>query len=63
MKSSARKTARLGDLIAATFDEAARYSADPKEVARLATRAVTDLMRRAQRLSVLPLPPALVEAT
>ena len=32
-----RDTIRLGDLIAAIFDEAARYSIDPKEVSRLAT--------------------------
>lgn len=48
-------TARLGDLIAAAFDEAARYSADPREVSRLATQAVRYLMRRAGRL---PVPPA-----
>lgn len=43
----ARKTAKLGDLIAAAFDEAARYSANPREVSRLATQAVRYLMRRA----------------
>jgi hypothetical protein len=48
-------TAQLGDLIAAAFDEAARYSADPREVSRLATQAVRHLMRRAGRMSV-PLP-------
>ena len=48
-------TARLGDLIVAAFDEAARYSADPREVSRLATQAVRYLMRRASRL---PVPPA-----
>jgi curli biogenesis system outer membrane secretion channel CsgG len=54
MSRRTQKTARLGDLIAATFDEAARYSADPREVARLATQAVAGLMRRAQPLSLLP---------
>ena len=54
MKNGMQKTASLGDLIAATFDEAARYSADPKEIARLASQAVAGLMSRAQRLSLLP---------
>ena len=49
------KMVRLEDLIAAVFDEAARYSMDPREVSRLATEAVRHLMRRARRLPV-PLP-------
>ena len=44
MRKTTRKTARLGELIAAVFDEAARYSTDPKEVSRLATHAVSHLM-------------------
>ena len=48
-------TARLGELVAAAFDEAARYSADPREVSRLATQAVRHLLRRAGRMPV-PLP-------
>ncbi len=55
MKGSTHGTARLGDLVAAAFDEAARYSADPREVSRLATQAVRHLMRRAERMPV-PLP-------
>jgi hypothetical protein len=39
------RAARLGDLIAAVFDEAARYAKDPGELTRLATRAVWHLMR------------------
>ena len=49
-------TAPLGDLVAAAFDEAARYSADPREVSRLATQAVRRMVRRAVRTSSLPLP-------
>jgi hypothetical protein len=49
------RTAPLGELIAAAFDEAARHSADPKEVARLATQAVSHMLRRARRTPA-PLP-------
>jgi len=40
------KIARLGDVVAAAFDEAERYSRDPREVSRLATHAITHLLRR-----------------
>jgi hypothetical protein len=63
VKTKTRKTAPLGELIAAAFDEAGRHSTDPREVSRLATRAVIQLMRRARRLSV-PLQPAIhIDAT
>ena len=55
MKRRKRGTTRLGDLIAAAFDEAARYSTDPREVSRLATQAVRHLVRRVGRMPV-PLP-------
>ncbi len=55
VKRRERGAARLGDLVVAAFDEAARYSADPREVSRLATQAVRQLMRRAGRMPV-PLP-------
>jgi hypothetical protein len=45
------KTALLGDLVVAAFDEAARHSTDPREVSRQATRAVARLLRRAHRTS------------
>jgi hypothetical protein len=48
-------TAQFGELIAAAFDEAARFSKDPKEVSRLATQAVQHLMQGARRLSIHPL--------
>jgi hypothetical protein len=53
-RDHSRETAALGDLIAATFDEAALYSADPTEVTRLATQAVKHLMRRPQMTTRLP---------
>jgi|GEM_PF-3398992 len=48
MKKNGYKTAKLGDLVAAVFDEAEQYSSDPLEVSRLATRAVTHMLRRAR---------------
>ena len=42
----------LGDLIAAAFDEAARYSTDPSEVSRLATRALAHILERTQDRSL-----------
>ena len=51
MKTRALETAKLGDLIVAAFDEAARYTADPKLVAQLATRAVISMLRHAPRAS------------
>jgi hypothetical protein len=62
VKTTTRTTARLGDLIAATFDEAARYSADPRVVARLATLAVRHLVGQARKLPAL-VPVALPSAT
>lgn len=51
MRAHIHKTAQLGELIVAAFDEAAGYSADPQEVSRLATRAVLHMLRRARRTS------------
>jgi hypothetical protein len=47
MKTGNDKTAELGDVLAALYDEAATLSADPKVVTRLATRALADLLDRA----------------
>jgi hypothetical protein len=44
VRTHLRKTVPLGELIAAAFDEAARYSTDPREVARLAIQAVEHLL-------------------
>jgi hypothetical protein len=51
MKLSSHNVSRLGELVAAAFDEARCYSKDPKLVSQLATRAVADLMRRVRRAS------------
>ena len=48
MRTHAFKTAPLGDLVVAVFDEAAHYSTDPREVSRLATRAVAHILRCAR---------------
>lgn len=46
MKSQTRKTAPLGDVILAVFDKAAQYSTNPREVAHLATQAVSHMLWR-----------------
>jgi hypothetical protein len=56
MTTNIHKTAQLGELVAAAFDKAALYSADPQEVSRLATQAVMNILRRAQRTSAPPSP-------
>lgn len=50
MSNQIRKTAQLGEMVAAAFDGAERYSADPRVVARLATGAVARLLRHAHRV-------------
>ncbi len=47
---SRRETAPFGELVTVAFDTAAQYSHDPDEVARLATSAVLDLLRRSFRV-------------
>ena len=49
MKTTLQTTVSLGELVVAAFDKAARYSANPRKVARLATAAVTSMLRRAGR--------------
>jgi hypothetical protein len=49
MTTDVHKTTQLGELVVAVFDEAARYSADSREVSRLATRAVSRIVRRSRR--------------
>ncbi len=43
--ASVRKTAQLGEVVAAAFDRAALYSTDPREVSRLATQAIAHMLR------------------
>ena len=49
MTADLRKTAELGEVVAAAFDQAADYSINPSKVSRLVTRAV-ELMLRDQRV-------------
>jgi hypothetical protein len=51
MKNQNRKTAQLGELILAVFDNAAQYSADPREISRLATQAVSHMLWRRPQLT------------
>ena len=44
MTTHFRKTVQLGELVVAAFDEAAHFSSDPREVARLATQAVAHML-------------------
>jgi hypothetical protein len=50
MKAEAPKTVSLGELILATFDEAAQCCADPREAARMAVQAVIDMLAHAAGL-------------
>jgi hypothetical protein len=52
MRVLVRKTAQLGEVVAAVFDKAAHYSEDPREVSRLGTQAVA-LIWRPQRRALL----------
>jgi len=52
MGTHVQKTVQLGELVLEAFDNAARYSADPQEVSRLATQAVVHMLRRARRTSI-----------
>ncbi len=54
MRANVHKTAQLGELVVAAFDQAARYSTDPEEVSRLATTAVMHILRRAPGTSIPP---------
>ena len=59
MKNHPAKTVPLGELILVVFDNAATYSADPREVSHLATQAVARMLGRTQHLSISrPLPNA-----
>ena len=44
-------TAPFGELVAAAFDEAAHFSADPREVSRLARSSVQRTLWRARKTS------------
>lgn len=49
-----RQTAPLGELIAAVFDDASRYSTDPREVSRLVAQVVAHMLASARPPRPLP---------
>jgi phage shock protein A len=51
MMMTVYKTVQFGELVVAAFDEAAQHSSDPREVSRLATRALKHTLRRARKTS------------
>jgi hypothetical protein len=53
VKRKKRRITRLGELVTAAFEGAARYSTDPEEVARLASGVVSLIMRTGCRQAVL----------
>jgi hypothetical protein len=57
MKTQGYRTTQFGELVVAAFDGAANYSTDPREVSRLATQAVTHMLRRARKASISRLRP------
>lgn len=63
MKTEPRETAQLGELIETVFDIAARYSADPREISHLATRAVMEILRRAREIAPTLTPDTCSEAS
>jgi len=61
MRATFRKSAELGELVVAAFDTSAHYSANPREVSRLATRAIVHMLRtRRRRLTPPPWPSSMV---
>jgi hypothetical protein len=56
MRVHEQTTAQLGELVVIAFDEAARFSKDPLEVSRLATQAITNMLRRARWPLMSPSP-------
>jgi hypothetical protein len=55
MSTKVQDTAEFGDLVAAAFDGAASYSADPLVVSRLATGAVSLVLRHMRKKTILML--------
>jgi hypothetical protein len=50
MDNRIQVTVPLGELVAAVFDRAAMWSKDQREVSRLATMAVMQILRRSRSL-------------
>ena len=60
MRANLRKTAELGEVVVTAFDKAGFYSADPREVAQLATRAIAFMLRPQRRRSTSARSPSFV---
>ena len=56
MKTRFHKTAAFGEMVVAAFDQAARYTRDPQEMAHLATQAVAHMLRRTRRTQFVSFP-------
>jgi hypothetical protein len=61
MKRNMNTMVRLGDLVVAAFDEAARRSPDPRVVSRLATLTVIQLLLAARRAASARRPQAAMQ--
>jgi len=57
MRTHIHNTVQLGELVAAVFDSAAEHGGNPEEVSRLATSAVTYMLRHARRTLIAPSTP------
>ena len=53
MMTQGHETAQVGELVEAVFDEAAQFSTDPAEVARLASAAVMRMLLRGRSHEVM----------
>lgn len=56
-RTQTRNAVTLGELVVVAFDIAAQRSTDSREVSRLATEVVLDLVHRARRPQKTPGPP------
>lgn len=54
MKTQIPKTVALGELILTVFDKAGEYSADPREISRLATQTIAHMLWNMPRLQTSP---------
>jgi hypothetical protein len=54
MKTQIPNTVALGELILTVFDKAAEFSADPREVSRLATQTIAHMLWNMPRLQTSP---------
>jgi hypothetical protein len=60
MRAELRKTAELGEVVAAAFDKAADYSTNPRTVSRLVTQAVARMLRSQRGRTTSLRPPLLI---